>query len=150
MNGIDARRLAAVLAGVWAGLIAGIGLVAAPAAFAILQRSVAGAVAGRMFAHEAYAGLAISAGLIWLVRRQSRVAVSSGRGSIFGTNLVLALAALFCTLFGYFGIQPLMADARAGQGALSFGALHAISVVFFGVKGVLAIVLSWRLSTAPN
>ncbi|MET0334961.1 MAG: DUF4149 domain-containing protein [Rhizobacter sp.] len=147
---MDFRRLAAVLAGVWAGLIAGIGLIAAPAGFAILQRSVAGAVAGRMFSHEAYAGLVLAAALVWLLRRQARVDSAFGRGSIFSTDLVLALAALFCTLFGYFGLQPLMAEARAGQGALSFGVLHAASVVFFGVKGVLAIVLAWRLSKAPN
>jgi hypothetical protein len=144
---MDARRLAAVLAGGWAGLIAGIGLVAAPAAFAILQRSVAGAVAGRMFAHEAYAGLAVSVALLWL-SRQARTESAARRGSVFSVELLLVLGTVFCTLFGYFGLQPLMAQAREGQGVLSFGALHAASVGFFGLKGVLVLVLAWRLTQA--
>lgn len=143
---MNVRRLAATLAGVWAGVIAGIGIIAAPAAFAILQRSVAGAVAGRMFAHEAYLGLAISAVLLVLMRRQASADAKAGKGSVFSTDVVLVLAAMFCTLFGYFGLQPLMAAAREGQGVWSFGALHGASAVCFGLKGVLALVLVWRLS----
>jgi hypothetical protein len=145
---MDTRRLAAVLAGGWAGLIAGIGLVAAPAAFAILQRSVAGAVAGRMFAHEAYASLAVSVVLLWLVSRQARTESAAGRGSLFSVELVLVLGAVFCTFFGYFGLQPLMVQAREGQGVLSFGALHVASAVFFGLKGLLALAVAWRLTQA--
>ena len=44
-----------------------------------------------------------------------------------GADTMLALGALFCTVAGYFALQPMMADARAGRGALGFGALHAIS-----------------------
>ncbi|MBX3619959.1 MAG: DUF4149 domain-containing protein [Rhizobacter sp.] len=146
---MDSRRLAAVLAGVWAGVIAGIGAIAAPAAFAILQRNVAGAVAGRMFAHEAYLGLAVSVALLVLVRRHARMNAKAGRGSVFSLDLILVLIALFCTLFGYFGLQPLMAAAREGQGMWSFGALHGASAVFFGLKGLVALVLLWRLS-APS
>lgn len=144
-----ARRLAAVLAGVWAGVIAGIGFIAAPAGFAILQRSVAGGVAGRMFAHEAYLGLGVCAVLLVLVRRQARVNAQAGKGSLFSTDLILVLGALFCTMLGYFGLQPLMAAAREGQGPWSFGALHGASAVFFGLKGLLALALAWRLS-APQ
>lgn len=143
---MDTTRLAALLAGLWAGVIAGIGAIAAPAVFAVLQRSVAGAVAGRMFSHEAYLGLAIGAVLLFLLKRRARDAAAAGRGSVFSTEMVLAMVALFCTLFGYFGLQPLMAQARAGEGPLSFGALHGISATFFVLKGVTALVLAWRLS----
>lgn len=143
---MDERRVAAVLAGIWSGVIATLGLIAAPAAFAVLQRSVAGAVAGRMFAHEAYVGLVLAAALLWLVRRQAKRDAVAGQGSTFSTNLVLVLGALFCTVFGYFALQPLMAQARAGQGAWSFGALHGASTAFFGVKGLLTLALAWRLS----
>lgn len=145
---MDPRRLAAVAAALWAGLILGIGLIAAPAAFAVLQRSVAGAVAGRMFAHEAYVGLAFSALLLWAVRRVSRADAAAGRGSQFSLSLVLVLVALFCTLFGHFGLQPLMASARAGEGVLSFAALHGLSALFFGLKGVALATLAWRLARA--
>lgn len=144
---MDKSRVAAVLAGLWAGLLAGIGFIAAPAAFAILQRSVAGAVVGRIFAHEAYVSLMLAAALVWMIQRQSKIDAAAGKGSYFSTNMVLALGALFCTIFGYFGLQPMMADARAGQGVLSFGALHGLSMFFFATKGLLALVLAWRLST---
>ncbi len=39
---------------------------------------------------------------------------------------------------------PLMEAARGGQGALSFGQLHAISLAFYGLKLVLVLALSWR------
>lgn len=143
---MDPRRLAATAAALWAGLILGIGLIAAPAAFAILQRSVAGAVVGRMFTHEAYVGLAFSALLLWAVRRVSRVEAAAGLGSQFSLSFVLVLVALFCTVFGHFGVQPMMAAARAGEGALSFGALHGISTVLFGAKGLALLALAWRLA----
>ena len=45
---------------------------------------------------------------------------------------------------GYFALQPMMAAARAGQGPLSFGQLHALSAVFYAVKVVLVAALAWR------
>ena len=46
------RRVAAWLAGAWAGLIAAIGFVVAPMLFATLPRKDAGRVAARLFARE--------------------------------------------------------------------------------------------------
>jgi hypothetical protein len=145
---IDTRRLAACTAGLWAGVIFGIAAIGAPAGFASLQAEAAGRVAGRMFMQEAYASLALSVLLLLMVRRVARVDSEAGRGSVFSTNVVLVLGTLFCTMFGYFALQPMMAAARAGQGMWSFGALHGISAVFFGLKGLLALVLAWRLSGA--
>jgi hypothetical protein len=147
---MDLRRLAAVAAALWAGVILGIGLIAAPAAFAVLQRSVAGAVVGRMFTQEAYLGLAFSALLLWAVRRVARTDAAAGRGSQFSLALVLVLAALFCTVFGHFGLQPMMAAARAGEGALSFAALHGMSAALFGLKGLVLVALAWRLARPPG
>ena len=58
----------------------------------------------------------------------------------------MLFGALFCTVAGYFALQPMMAAARAGQGAWSFGALHAVSAVFFGLKTLLVLALAWRLA----
>lgn len=143
-----ARRVAAVMAALWSGLIAGIALIGAPAGFASLPSDVAGRVAGRMFVQEAYLSLAVSVVLLLLVRRQARVESEAGRGSVFSTNVVLVLGTLFCTMFGYFAVQPMMAVARAGQGMWSFGALHGLSAVLFGLKGLLALALAWRLTRA--
>ena len=49
--------------------------------------------------------------------------------------MVLTLGALFCTVLGYFVVQPMMAVARTGQGGpLNFAQLHAVSALFFLLK----------------
>ena len=141
-----AARFAALLAGLWAGVMLCIGLLAAPAGFALTAPEIAGRIAGRLFASEAYLSLALCALLFVLVRREAKRRAEAGAGSVFSTELVLVLAALFCTVAGYFGIQPMMAAARAGRGGWSFGALHAASSVLFAVKGLVVLALAWRLT----
>ena len=60
--------------------------------------------------------------------------------------MLLVLGTLFCTVAGYYALQPMMAQARAGQGAWSFGALHAASLGLFALKALLVLVLAWRLT----
>lgn len=136
-------RLTLLFTGVWAGMVATVGLVAAPAAFAVLDRAQAGAVVGHVFRTEAYASLALAAVVVLIERQLASQAARQHRGSGFSAGMILALLALFCTVAGYFAVQPMMAAARAGQGALSFGALHGISLAFFGVKGVALLGLLW-------
>jgi hypothetical protein len=143
---MTARRAAAWLAGLWTGMLAAIGLMAAPALFALLPRATAGMVAGHLFAQEAYAGLAIAVVLFLLLRRRARIAAEAGTGSLFSTDMLLVLGALFCTVLGYFALQPMMAPARAGQGPLSFAALHGVSTALFVLKGLLIAALAWRLA----
>jgi hypothetical protein len=145
---IDLRRAAALLAGLWAGVILCIAAIGAPASFAIAPRDVAGQVAGQMFAREAYVGLGVALILLMAIRRRTRDDVEAGAGSVMSANMLLVLGALFCTVLGYFAVQPMMAAAKVGQGALSFGALHGISAVFFVLKGLLILALAWRLSAA--
>lgn len=144
---MSATRVAALLAGLWAGAILAIGLIGAPAGFAVLGTPAeAGRVAGRMFSVEAPLSMALAVVIFLLERRRARDEAEAGRGSQFNANMLLALGALFCTVAGYYAIQPMMAAARAGQGAWSFGALHAASTVFFGLKGLLVLALAWRLA----
>ena len=114
-----ASRWAAGLTAGWAGGLLCIAALAAPAAFAVLPKLDAGRVVGRLFAQEANVSLALS---------------------------LLLLGTLFCTVAGYFAVQPMMAAVRAGDGVWSFGALHAVSAAFYALKTVLVIVLAWRLS----
>jgi hypothetical protein len=139
------RRAAALLAALWAGVLACIGLIATPAAFAVLPRADAGRVAGRILAVEAYLSLALALLLLFIERRRSRDAAEAGTGSALSAELLLVLGTLFCTVAGYFAVQPMMEAARAGQGAWSFGALHAVSSSFFALKGLLVLALAWRL-----
>jgi hypothetical protein len=139
-------RFAALVAGLWAGVLACIGLIAAPAAFATLAtRADAGRVVARVFAREAYLSIALALLLFVIERRHARLAAEAGTGSVLSTNLVLLLGTLFCTVAGYFALQPMMEAARAGKGAWSFGALHAVSLALFVLKGLLVLALAWRL-----
>ena len=140
-------RFAALVAGLWAGVLACIGLIAAPAAFAALAtRSDAGRVVARLFAQEATLSIAVALLLFVIERRHARQAAEAGHGSVLSVNLVLLLGTLFCTVAGYFALQPMLEAARAGKGAWSFAALHGVSLALFGLKGLLVLTLAWRLT----
>lgn len=142
----DTARWTRLLTGLWLGALLTVALIATPSAFALLPRADAGRVAARILANEAYLSLAMAVVLILL----ERVAAATGQGVRFSSNLMLALGTVFCTVAGYFGVLPLMADARAGVGRFSFGQLHAISSVFYAVKVLLVAALAWRLSRLPS
>jgi hypothetical protein len=152
------RRL---LPGLWAGWLLCVALLATPAAFALLPAGEAGRLAARMLAQEAYTSLALGVLVLVLERIAARRAAGQGAGSQFSGGMLLALGALFCTVAGYFGILPFMQAARAGQGSLSFGQLHAISAAFYLAKVLLVLALAWlaarpaapaagRAATAPS
>lgn len=142
-------RWRALLPGLWAGWLLCVALLATPAPFALLAQADAGRVAGRMLAQEAYTSLVLGTLLLVLERVAARRAATAGQGSQFSAGMTLALGALFCTVAGYFALQPLMAAARAGQGTLTFGQLHAVSAVFYAVKLALVAALAWR-AAAPG
>lgn len=143
-----ARRL---LPGLWAGLLLAVATMATPAPFALLATADAGRVVSRILAQEAYVSLALGVALLLLERLQARRLALQGRGPQFSTGMVLCLGALFCTVAGYFGLQPLMAAARGGQGGLgfglSFGHLHGLSAAFYLVKLGLVLALAWRATS---
>ena len=133
------RRL---LPGLWAGLLLTVALVATPAPFALLAQADAGRVVSRILAQEAYTSLALSVLLLGLERVRAKRRSDEGTGSQFSLEMALVGGALFCTVAGYFGLQPMMAAAKAGQGPLSFGQLHAVSAAFYVVKALLVAVLA--------
>ena len=141
--GLRLARLARLLPGLWLGWLLCVAGLATPAAFALLERAQAGRLAARMLAQEAGTSLVLGVALLILHRAQAR-----DGGPQFGLDFGLVLGALFCTVAGYYGVLPFMEAARAGQGALGFGALHAISSVFYGVKLVCVAALAWRASAA--
>ncbi len=148
------RRL---LPGLWLGWLMCVATVAPPAPFALVERAEAGRVVGRMLAWDAHSALLLGAVLLGLERvaakRRADAAAEAGH-SQFSAGMALAAGALFCTVAGYFALQPLMATARAGQGAFSFGQLHALSAALYGLKIMLVAALAWRasagISRAPS
>ena len=135
-------RLRLLLPPLWAGLLLGVAFIAAPSAFAALAPAQAGQVVARVFAAEAATSLSGAVLFVLLERRLG--------GRALGAPTLLALAALFCTVAGYYALQPMMAAARAGAGALGFGALHGISLAFFGAKTLAVLALAWRVSRVPQ
>jgi len=144
------RRCAAVLAGLWAGVLLCIAAITAPSAFATLAAPDAGRFVSRVFMQEAYLSLGAAIVLFVIERQRARDAAEAGAGSVFSANLVILLGTLFCTVAGYFAVQPMMDAARAGTGKMSFGTLHAVSLGFFVLKGLLVLALAWRLSSAAR
>lgn len=138
------RRCQAVLAALWGGFLLCVAGVAAPAAFAVLERPQAGLVVARLFSVEAQLSLATALLLILLERRLAQDAQDAR--PVFSSAVLLPALALFCTVAGYYGLQPLMAQARSGAGPASFAALHAASLAFFVVKGLAVLALAWKLS----
>ena len=140
---------AAAAAGLWAGWLLCVALLATPTAFAVLARR-GGRVVARVLAVEAYSSLALGSSLL-LFERLARAAQRAGQGSNSAPH-GLALGALFCTVAGYFGLQPLMAAARTGQGALR------LRPAARGVRGllpreallVLALALARRAGAAAQ
>lgn len=139
-----AARWSGAIAAAWAGVLLCIAALAAPAAFALLAPADAGRLAGRLFTQEAYLSLGLGLLLFFIERRRAQPLADAGAGSVFSTEMVLLLGTLFCTVAGYFATEPMMAAARVGQGALSFGMLHAVSGGFYALKGLLVLALVWR------
>lgn len=140
-------RFQALLAALWGGLLLCVAGIAAPSAFSMLERAQAGRFVGRLFELEAQASLAAALLLVTIERRRQR---DGERHAMAAPELLLPLVALFLTVVGYYGLQPLMEAARAGQGALSFGALHGISSALFGLKTIAVLALAWRMTLRPG
>jgi Domain of unknown function (DUF4149) len=142
------RQVRTLVAAVWLGLVLTLAAVAAPVLFAGLERADAGRLAGHMFRIEAFAALALAVVLFLAERRLAALRMQAGQGSVLSVNVLLVLGALFCTVLGYFALQPMMEAARAGQGRWSFGALHGFSSALFALKGLLLLALVWRGAAA--
>ena len=143
-----AELLRRLLPGLWAGLLLCVALVATPAPFAVLSTAEAGRVVGHIFAREA--SVAVFLGAVLLVLERRRAAQIKPESTQFSVEMGLALLAIFCTVLGYYALQPEMAAAKAGQGRLSFGQLHAISLGLFGIKILAVLALAWRAAHTPE
>jgi hypothetical protein len=140
---LSAQTWSRLLAPLWLGMLLAVALIGTPAPFALLPRAEAGQVAGRMLAHEATLSLLVGVVLALIERQLARRRAEAGKGSQFSAGMGLALGAVFCTVLGYYALQPMMAEARSGAGRFTFGQLHAVSTAFYGLKLVLVAVLAW-------
>ncbi len=145
----DAARWIRLLSALWLGILLAVAGIAAPAPFVMLDRPDAGRVAGYVLGHEAWLSLLLGVALLVLVRARTRRHAEAGhRAPQFTSELAIVLGAVFCTVVGYFAIQPMMVGARSGAGHWSFGQLHVASTAFFALKVLLVGALAWRTSGA--
>ena len=136
-------RIRALLATLWAGELLTVALLAAPNAFATLERAVAGRYVGRLFEMDARFALAAGILLILMERRLHRDGLVGG--SAMSAGFLLPLLAIGFTAAGYYALEPMMEAARQGQGSWTFLQLHAVSLVFFGLRTLVVCVLAWRV-----
>ena len=140
------RRL---LPGLWFGVLLAIALIATPAASNSLDKASFGAVARAIFAREAPTSLIFGV-LILVIERRDALARHMATGvTQFSSEMLLAAGALFCTVAGYYGLLPAMEQAMeqvrlGGPTQLTFLQLHALSLAFFGLKGLLVLALAWK------
>lgn len=146
MQSLTPRLLLLVLV-IWVGSLWTIGYIVAPTLFATLSdRTLAGAIAGRLFRIEAWVSMACALTMFWLLLRQKAMQPN------FRACVILTGAMLACTLIGYFGLQPVMAALREGPDGLvseaartRFGLLHGASSAIYLLQSVLGAALIFKI-----
>jgi hypothetical protein len=136
-------RVAYILLTLWAGGLWTICVVAAPSAFAVLERRAAGELAGRLFEIAAWSGALIGLLLFVLLRAANGLSSSSTRS----VRLLIATAAL-APMLSELVLGPLMHAARVQGDMRAFGVLHAVGGALFLVACVCTLLLTWKLSPA--
>ncbi len=138
-------RLRVLLVTFWVGSMWTIGYVVAPLLFATLtDRAQAGTLAGLFFKAEAWISLICGASLVAIIWTQREHPTH-----ILQIKLVLAM--MVCTVVGYFGLQPYMAELRAiaaQSGGImddatrsTFGMLHGAASAIYVIQSLLAVGL---------
>ena len=138
-------RLRVLLVTFWVGSMWTIGYVVAPLLFATLtDRAQAGTLAGLFFKAEAWISLICGASLVAIIWTQREHPTH-----ILQIKLVLAM--MVCTVVGYFGLQPYMAELRAiaaQSGGImddatrsTFGMFHGAASAIYLIQSLLAVGL---------
>ena len=148
------QRSQLLIATLWVGALWTTGFIVAPTLFATLaDRALAGTIAGSLFRVIAWISVCCAVLLLilqWLALRKAGTAAPSR------VTVYLVLGMLLCTLIGYFGLQPYMAELRLvlhGTTDLSqvaaaqkqFGILHAASTGIYIVQSLLGLALILKI-----
>lgn len=142
------NRVENVLLSLWIGAMVGIGYIAAPVLFKLLDdRSMAGRLAGQMFEIVAVAGLVIGLILVVTVAMSQKLdSLREWRFWVLGLMLVIVISSLFI-------VQPMMADLKAqgltpgSDAARQFGMMHGVSSMLYlatTLGGVMLLLMGLR------
>jgi hypothetical protein len=132
-------RLAAVVLTLWAGSLWTICAIAAPAAFAVLERHAAGQLAGTLFQIATWLG-AVCALLLFAAAFVHKPLATR----LTPAWLVAATAA--APLLSELVLSPMMAAARAANDMSRFGMLHGLAAVLFVAAALGALLLVLRFN----
>ncbi|MEJ2793890.1 DUF4149 domain-containing protein [Iodobacter sp. LRB] len=128
----------------WIGGMWTIGVIAAPALFAGLDKATAGMVAGKLFHAIGWVGIVAGVYLaIWCVWQM-------GMRGFQSSKFWLVVGMLFCTLINQFAIFPLIASLKpavstAAEGVFGGGLAqwHTISSLIYLLQSVFGIIYIW-------
>lgn len=146
-------RARLLIATFWVGTLWAVGFVVAPTLFSTLSdRALAGTIAGSLFNIVAWLSIFCAAALLALLFQAKRSEYNEPPKAL--SYLILAMVA--CTLAGYFGIQPYMAELRLvlhsvtdaaviADAKKQFGILHGVSTGIYVVQSLLGAALIVKL-----
>lgn len=133
---------------VWVGSLLTLGAIAAPVLFsALVDKQLAGQLAGKMFTVGAWIG--IVAGIYLLIFSLLRDGARAFKTWFFWLVLIMWLL----TLAGHFGIQPILQNLKNQALPLAvmqsvfadrFSQWHGISRILWIIQALLGVVLVWR------
>jgi hypothetical protein len=130
-----------ILLTIWVGGMWSIGYIVAPVLFKMLEKPVAGNVAGQLFTIMSYVGIFCAVALI------VNILVQQGF-NLRHWQLWTLIVMLLVIIIGQFVIQPLMAELKATgineSNAAQFAKYHGMASVLFLINSLagLALVIS--------
>ena len=128
-----------ILLTLWVGGMWAIGYIVAPTLFNMLEKTVAGNVAGQLFTIMSYAGLVC--GSLLIIGIVSRLGTQVTQHWVFWTLIVMVIL----ILIGQFILQPMMAEIKASGitdlNRSEFGKLHGVASVLFLINSLLGLAL---------
>jgi hypothetical protein len=135
---MSARILNVVLA-LWAGSLAAICGIVAPALFMLApDRHLAGEMAGYFFRLESWLGLAFGGLAIFLL--------AMIRSALSRTTVAMVTIGAAAPIINEVAVRPFMESARAAGNMSTFGLLHGAGAILFLIACCATLALVWRFS----
>ena len=128
-----------ILLTLWVGGMWAVGYIVAPTLFNMLEKSIAGNVAGQLFTIMSYVGLVC--GSLLIIGTVNRLGAQVTQHWVFWALIVMVLL----VIIGQFILQPMMAELKASGitdlNRSEFGKLHGIASVLFLINSLLGLAL---------
>ena len=128
-----------ILLTLWVGGMWTVGYIVAPTLFNMLEKAVAGNVAGQLFTVISYLGLVC--GTLLIIGATSRL----GSQVIYSWVFWVIVVMIIIVLIGQFILQPMMAELKAvgitDLNRSDFGKLHGVASVLFLINSILGLAL---------